>query len=420
MIMRKTTMLASICVLSIAALIAYARQDSSGSKQGRLIVHEWGTFTNFSGSDGVQMDFRPLVDNDLPPFVLDRARQSQVFYPTVFAKGMYLARQRMETPVTYFYTDTPREVDVQVAFPQGLLTEFFPPVSQMAPAYNGSAEDLNSSYLRWSQVRLIPDPAISLDPPTRDNDAVKLPQVAAGNPYAHARETDSAIVQVTSPLGKFYEKFLFYRGLGNFALPVHLTAQGEGKYTVHNRGTEKITALFLVSIRDKQVRFAQAGTLAADAELKLAEPTAESNVDALGAAMVKSLVAAGLYEKEALAMVNTWRASWFGEEGTRVLYLVPPQLTDAILPLDVKPAPQEMVRVLVGRMEILTPEQENLFAELLEKVSDPKAVNETLAAELKKLGRFAEPTLQRIGRTTSDPTVRQRAKELKELLSAAP
>src|SRR4029077_9859924 len=128
-IMRKPTILTSIVVLSIIALVAYARQEPKPAQSGRLIVHEWGTFTNFSGSDGLQMDFRPLVDSDLPPFVLDRARQAQVFYPSVYAKGMYLARQRMETPVTYFYTDTPREVDVQVAFPQGLLTEFFPPVS---------------------------------------------------------------------------------------------------------------------------------------------------------------------------------------------------------------------------------------------------------------------------------------------------
>ena len=164
----------------------------------------------------------------------------------------------------------------------------------------------------------------------------------------------------------------------------------------------------------------QAENLNRDAELKLTEPTTASSVDELAAAMAQSLVVAGLYEREALAMVNTWRTSWFGEEGTRVLYLVPPKLTDAILPLDVKPAPQEMVRVLVGRMEILTPEQEQLFAELLERVSDPTALDETLTAELKKLGHFAEPTLQRIGQTTYDPTVRQRAKQLQELLLAAP
>ena len=41
-----------------------------------LVVHEWGTFTSFSGSDGVRLEYRPLLDEDLPYFVLDRFLQS--------------------------------------------------------------------------------------------------------------------------------------------------------------------------------------------------------------------------------------------------------------------------------------------------------------------------------------------------------
>ena len=33
----------------------------------------------------------------------------------------------------YFYADRQREVDVRVEFPQGLLTEFYPPVQAMGP-----------------------------------------------------------------------------------------------------------------------------------------------------------------------------------------------------------------------------------------------------------------------------------------------
>ena len=39
-----------------------------------LIVHEWGTFTSFSGSDGIQLEFRPNVDHELPGFVETRAQ----------------------------------------------------------------------------------------------------------------------------------------------------------------------------------------------------------------------------------------------------------------------------------------------------------------------------------------------------------
>ena len=116
----------------VAAAVAVAAIPRSDD--GLLVVHEWGTFTSFSGSDGFHLGFRPLVDNDLPDFVFDRARQAD--WPGVlFTKKKITARQRMETPVTYFYTDREREVDVSVGFPQGLLTEFYPPVNLMLTLY---------------------------------------------------------------------------------------------------------------------------------------------------------------------------------------------------------------------------------------------------------------------------------------------
>ena len=57
-------------------------------------------------------------------------------------------------------------------------------------------------------------------------------------------------------------------------------------------------------------------------------------------------------------MVKTWDSAWFGEEGTRLLYLVPRAKTDELLPLTMDPKPTELVRVLVGRHDFLTPEQE--------------------------------------------------------------
>ena len=52
-------------------LAAGMSQDSD-----EFVVHEWGTFTSFSGSDGIQLEFRPLIDEDLPKFMLDRPRQA--------------------------------------------------------------------------------------------------------------------------------------------------------------------------------------------------------------------------------------------------------------------------------------------------------------------------------------------------------
>ncbi len=86
-------------------------------------------------------------------------------------------------------------------------------------------------------------------------------------------------------------------------------------------------------------------------------PALDDKLPELRQEMKAMLIANGLYEKEADAMLNTWRDSWF-EEGLRVFYLMPRKTTDAILPIVIEPEPAGLVRVLVGRTEIITPEME--------------------------------------------------------------
>ncbi len=89
-------MLKSFALMSMAGvglLVTYAVLATDGSAKNSpdpvavsevdapavaedLIVHEWGTFTSFSGSDGVQLEFQPLTHNDLPSFVIDPAYQT--------------------------------------------------------------------------------------------------------------------------------------------------------------------------------------------------------------------------------------------------------------------------------------------------------------------------------------------------------
>src|ERR1051325_1148345 len=96
--------LATATALTFTPKFVRGSYVGKGSPPGKLIVHEWGTFTSFSGSDGVNLEFRPLVTNDLPRFILTPS----ITPATLFAKNMYVALQRMETPVAYFYTDVPR------------------------------------------------------------------------------------------------------------------------------------------------------------------------------------------------------------------------------------------------------------------------------------------------------------------------
>ena len=73
-----------------------------------------------------------------------------------------------------------------------------------------------------------------------------------------------------------------------------------------------------------------------------------------------AMVNAGLKLDESNALIDTWRNSYFDKEkGLKVLWIVPRAVTDKILPLSIKPIPDKIERVIVGRSEILTPEFED-------------------------------------------------------------
>ena len=458
-------------VIALAAVGAPKQQVSSDP----LVVHEWGTFTSFAGSDGLRLDFRPLVENDLPPFVYDRARQAGYsFNPG--GKRRIVASQRMETPVTYFYTGRPRDVRVSVGFPRGLLTEFYPPVRKLAPTYSAQAAQVDayvrgvSANVAACQRRLdqqegltaedrkkIEDNIVALQAEAAAVRARIAPQPVEGGlldwgtvrllpqemaeginlpvskermeHYAHARETNSAIVKfqrLVKGRGKndpprsetHYEKFLFYRGVGSFSLPLLLSAEAGGEFQLKNAGREAVQGLFLVNVSKDGLRFAQWDRIDGGATMQLKLPADTSSVDRLADAVTQAAVAQGLYDKEARAMVNTWRTSWFDEPGTRLFYMLPQRLVDELLPLKVDPVPDEVVRVLVGRLELMTSEGEtDLHAKL--RVVNCKHLPGMVHKLKEQLGRFAEPALVRARDTAPDEEVKNNAIRALEIIRAS-
>ena len=206
------------------------------------------------------------------------------------------------------------------------------------------------------------------------------------NPYYHARATDAVPLQVEVPPGKDErrhelrggsvvqrEKFLFYRGVGTFPPPVTVQALGGERVRITNSSGGRLGGLALVTVRDGKVGYRALDPLDAGAEGSTTIPVAANQRGELADYLVKELTAAGLYEKEARAMVKTWDHAWFGEEGTRLLYLVPRAKTDELLPIKVEPTPTELVRVLVGRHDFLTPEQEAIADRELKRLNAAEA-----------------------------------------------
>jgi len=406
----------SAVLLSFASVWVPCAASGQGAAEP-FVVHEWGTFTSFAGSDGVCLEYRPLAYDDLPAFVYDRARQAGLAGGED-RKSALVARQRMETPVTYFYTDRPRVVDVTVRFPRGLFTEFYPPVTRMEPAYDPEAvEPCEDGLLRWRRSGLIPCSASvhAGSMPEKVPQEPALPAVEGGNPYASARQTDSAIVQADDPFDasrKHVEKFLFYRGVGDFDLPLSVRSLGDDRFALTNSGPQPIRSLFLVHNDGGGLRVATLDRLAKEDRLTL--PQARTTTDALAEAMAQTLTAEGLFPREARAMVDTWRGAWFGEEGVRLLYGLPASLVDEIIPLHIEPTPDRVIRVLVGRMELLTPETERRIEELAAKLAASPEERQAALAALAHFGRFAEPALRRAISGSSDAELRRQAAELLE------
>jgi hypothetical protein len=175
-------------------------------------------------------------------------------------------------------------------------------------------------------------------------------------------------------------------------MPLSVQALGRGAFKVKNTAREALPAFVLVRVQDHKVRFKVYDHLSQGAEMEAQEPQEESTTAKLEEAVAELLVREGLYEKEARAMVKTWSFDWFGEDGTRILYLVPSRLTDELLPLRITPKPNALLRVLVGRHDVLTPERESDIDLLVKKLDGPSP-GEAKASDraLNELGRYRWP-----------------------------
>jgi hypothetical protein len=345
------------------------------------------------------------VVEELPKFVYDvskpSGRKPGVVLPSFvsFGKTGILSRQRMETPVIYFYSDEARKVDVEVNFPEGRITEWYP---QLAPPNASGTRPANilRSSMKWGGVEILPGNGA--------DEARFFPKDETGSHYYAARETDASGLRVQGANGATeYEKFLFYRGVGQFEAPLRVTHWGDhaDNIRLENRGSEKLGGFFIYAVRGNKAAMVQAPSLDAkvmhDVEFpfdKIARPVEEVRAD-LANQLRNALVSEGLYPREAAAMVKTWDDSWFGEQGTRVLYTLSQTWSDKVLPLKIAPAPKEIKRVFVGRAELITPAQEWALLKEVVRYAEGGTLERRAAITAVSgigFGRFADAALRRL------------------------
>jgi hypothetical protein len=188
-------------------------------------------------------------------------------------------------------------------------------------------------------------------------------------------------------------------------LVVRLGVGASTNIVLENTGPDELRHLVLLEVRNGLGRFLIESRVPGRDRVSL-ELSADQGfrplkevADAVGERMSRALVSDGLFEREAEAMVNTWRESWLEEEGLRVLYILPRKWTDEVLPLKLNPEPRHLVRTMVGRAEIITPGMEWEILRQIVRFADGDEASRSQAVERAGhlgLGRFLEPAMRRV------------------------
>jgi TRAP-type C4-dicarboxylate transport system substrate-binding protein len=372
----------NLLLLSFVAACTHGNSLPPGQTSDPLTVHEWGTFTSMLGSTGAQLEGLHHEEERLPDFVHSRSPGDPLNM-----KGLETmptgVTQKLETPVLYFYAQKAQKVSVHVDFPKGIVSQWYPDSSAFSPAI-GAFTEVAGGTIDW-QAQLTPG-------------ASDFP---AGNDlWAPSRK----VASMPLTIGQEKEQFIFYRGLGAFGVPFHVTAQN-GNLTLTNDSSDAIPSIFLLELNEKGGAVVELGALAAGQTMSNVTPpenlvTVDDYVNDASTRVAAALEKSGLYADEARAMVDTWSKSYFRSQGLRILYVVPRPWTDQLLPIAITPKPAALVRTLVGRVEVLTPADEDLLSSAVQSAMSANMPQSDLIGQL---GRFAEPKLRRVQQLISDP-----------------
>ena len=386
-----------------------------------VAVHEWGTFTSLQDEAGHTLGGINSDDEPVPGFCHDVdwsliARPSEL--PPIASKGVAWCNpdvtMRLETPVLYFHLPPegarPLTASVNVAFRGGWLTQFYPAADPGGFTNSDALTEQSNGSLSWNNLRI----GVRASGPATEERVWTAPR---------AVQADS----VSASNGES-ERFLFYRGVGHLPCPLQVSRSAD---STRLEGRSQISAA-LSSCAPMSVRHLWLASFRADGacafralppvnllpQLDAAKPAAlittpaqfdpgaysPANVDRLRSSMRGALEEEGLFPDEADALLNTWQLSYFKSAGLRLFFMVPKAWTDWYLPLNIS-VPCEVNRAMVGRLELVTPEQRALLQKLahapvptkswghFDMTGNQAVVRGTMPTAYRDLGRFRNALL---------------------------
>lgn len=356
------------CLLATLAATFFPTASTRGG--GRLVVHEWGTFTSLEDESGapirgINTDDEPLPDfvHNLRPMIGGPSEVPSIYFKSV-ARSHPDVLVRLETPVIYFHlpANGPKSIklDLDVTFHGGWLTQYYPDAQVSAPGlqtadWNGPYGKIDSSTngtLAWHGLTI---------GPARTGPSTKAPVWLAPRAVAAA--------DVTTAKNES-ERFLFYRGVGNLIPPVQVSRSTDGAtLRIHADTPAAMRSLRLVDVKpDGRCALRMLNGPNTDGGDHLlttatfaAADYAFGNVALIRKSLSDALMHEGLFADEAEGLLNTWETSYFRRPGLRLFFVVPSDWTNRVLPLHLS-NDAEVNRVMIGRIEIITPEQRALLS----------------------------------------------------------
>ena len=349
-----------------------------------LVVHEWGSIVYVADSKAkTQIGVISEDQSDLPDFVQVWSEQA-VQRPVL-----------MKKPILYFYTKKDMFVNVTVNYPKGIFTQWWPNPQSFLPYLprKGQVAPTANGMLHW-RIGLKVDK--SLD---------KAMPVVKNHPWWNiARDVDAATV-TSSKLGT--EKFLFYRGAGDFTPTLDVVIDKGGKFILKDKAGKKSKSIYTVHKVEGKPSVIHYFDSLSDKKIKF-KSTAEAS-----AHIRQQVEARGLYKKEAAGMIKIWEKDMFEKVGQRALYLMEAADIEKLIPLNISPAPKEKKRVMIIRVECLSHEHKQQILALIKQLGAEKS-KDRKAAEQKLIstGRVGEAVMREAYKTADDPEVKMRLKSV--------
>ena len=363
-------------IMSLIALVGSILAAGIALGGDGLTIHEWGTFTALQDEQGHALGGINVDDEQLPsfvhnlnPYVVDRSYSLSIYDMKGVPPRHPYVTMRLETPVIYFHlpkNSPPIKLDVNVALRGGWLTQFYPNADADAPGLKehefhfGKITPQTIGRLAWTGLNV----GTGVDGPKTDQ-----------HTWAAPRNVDAASV-TTGGKQSESEKYLFYRGVGNFAAPLEVATNTKadqieirGRFEEVLGRAEKVNVgpLWLVQVQPdggfayRTIAPLNIGSdpaaIAGKARASFAaNDFSQHNLDNLRQELRQALVREGLYADEAEALIETWNQAYFRAPGLRLFFLVPRRWTDHYLPLTFS-QPADLQRAMIGRIELISPRQ---------------------------------------------------------------